>query len=288
MKTIYNLIFIINALLILSSCKDQPGQSVVVGEAVGQTEGNYTIVKSYKISDINPVGISVLDNKIFVTDTTQKIVLQYNIEHDVLDTIANDLQVCYINQRMSKIIMPVYNKDSVFVYRGDPNYYKFQLPIKLNNPTCFDGLNVNNFALVDQSNHRLIINKEGEFSIVGQYGSGEEQLDTPTAVCLHSNKYYVVDSGNKKIKIFDTTGKYLDNFGEEDDLISPTGISSDRINLYVADAGKNQVLVYNGLGMLQDSITQIVSQPSDVYAFNSLIYVCNKEGQTISIIKRKM
>jgi len=223
-----------------------------------------------------------------VTDTTSKMVLQYNIEHGVLDTIARNLKVCYINQQKSKVIMPTYSKDSIFVYRGDPNYYKLKIPMKLNNPTSFDGLNIQNFAIVDQSNHRLIINSKGEISSVGQFGYEEEQFNTPTAVCLHANKYYVVDAGNKKIKIFDTTGQYLDSFGGEDGLINPTGISSDRINLYVADAGKDQILIYNGLGMLRDSISQIVSQPSDVYASNNLIYVCNKKGQSFSIIKRKL
>jgi DNA-binding beta-propeller fold protein YncE len=288
MKTLYNFILLINLILLISSCQESPRTEIIVDEVAGQSYGNYTIIKSCKISNVNPVGIAALNEYVFITDTTRNLVLRYNTELNILDTIASDLKVCYVNQAASRIPLPLWDKDSLFVFRGDADFYKFQIPIELNNPTCFDGANVNNFALVDQSNHQVVINDKGQFLSVGQYGHNEEDFDTPTAVCLHANKYYVVDSGNKKIKVFDTTGRYLESFGDKDGLIYPTGISSDLIYLFVADSKKDQILVYDGFGTLRDSISQIVTQPSDVFVLKGLIYVCNHKDQTFSIIKKKL
>ncbi len=253
----------------------------------GQEYKDWVVDKSYNIDETKGLGISALKQFIFLTDTSNNIVISYDTLLNKLDTIAIGMKVCYMNQQQSKVIMPVYDRDSIFVYRGSPDYYKFSLPITLDKPTSFDGLSIRDFALVDQGNNRLVINNMNEYIVVGSQGSADGQFNFPTSVCLHSEKYFVLDSGNKRIQIFDKKGNFISFFGQDDNLMMPTGITSDRINLYVSDPEKNQILVYNGNGELQDSIKTIVNRPSDLYAYEDQLYVCNQEGHTITILRKK-
>lgn len=287
MKSKYSILLCYIATILFYSCQNNTALTVTVDTKKGLEYNNWIIDKSYHIDGIDGTGICALNEFIFLSDTSQNIVISYDTLQNSLDTIAHELKVCYMNQKKSKVIMPVYDRDSVFVYRGDPNYYKFSLPITLNNPTSFDGLSIHDFALVDQSNDRFIINNKKEYITIGEKGDEDGQFDTPTSVCLHSNKYYVIDSGNKRIQIFDKLGNFISSFGENDDLLSPTGITSDRINLYISDTDKNQILIYNGNGELQDSIEQLVYYPSDVYSYKDKLYVSNKKEQTITVLKRK-
>lgn len=262
-------------------------QKVTIDEIKGKEYNNWIVDKSYDFNSIDGIGICALDKYIYVSDTSHNIVISYDTLQNSLDTIADNLKVCYINQQMSKVIMPTYDRDSIFVYRGDPNYYKLSMPITLNNPTSFDGLSIHNYALVDQGNNRFVINNKKEYIPIGEKGDGDGQFDRPTSVCLHGNKYYIVDSGNRRIQSFDMLGNFISSFGKDDGLLTPTGITSDRINLYVSDADKNQILIYNGNGELQDSIEQIVNMPSDVYAYKDKLYICNQKGSTVTVLRRK-
>ncbi|HPG58228.1 MAG TPA: IPT/TIG domain-containing protein, partial [Candidatus Wallbacteria bacterium] len=88
-------------------------------------------------------------------------------------------------------------------------------------------------------------------------GSGNSEFDTVTGVAVDStNNLYVVDSGNKKIKKFDSNGGYIKTF--ETQALSITTYSSPSklavdidSNVYVSDSVTNKILRFTSDGSFE-------------------------------------
>lgn len=90
-----------------------------------------------------------------------------------------------------------------------------------------------------------------------QPGSGNSEFDTVTGVAVDSlNNIYVVDSGNKKVKKFNSAGGYVKTF-ETDALVistynSPNKLAVDVDNkVYVSDGATNKILRFTSDGSFE-------------------------------------
>ena len=252
---------------------------------------DWYLVQEQTIDGFSPIGIACYQNNTYLTDTIQNLVVQVDVENGVVKELSNNLKVSYINQRSSRLLMPMFDLDSVFVYRGGSftdDLFKFDIPYELNHPTCFDGLRINDFSVVDQGNHRLILNKVGEFSLLGSYGSGKEEFDTPTAVVWANNKIYVTDTGNSRVQVLDSEGRFVSSFGTKDGMIRPTGIASDGKHVFVCDDGLKAILVYLPNEKLVYKLDHLSKAPSDVYFSEGKLYIADKEGSTLKVLSNKI
>jgi len=51
---------------------------------------------------------------------------------------------------------------------------------------------------------------------IGEKGTGDGQFMNPAGIAIDSNgRFIVADTGNHRVQIFDSTGKFLDKFGSE-------------------------------------------------------------------------
>ncbi len=88
-------------------------------------------------------------------------------------------------------------------------------------------------------------------------GSGNSEFDTVTGVAVDSaNNLYVVDSGNKKIKKFDSTGVYIKTFETQALNIttysSPSKLAVDiDSKVYVSDSATNKILRFTSDGSFE-------------------------------------
>ncbi|HOD40776.1 MAG TPA: 6-bladed beta-propeller, partial [Candidatus Wallbacteria bacterium] len=88
-------------------------------------------------------------------------------------------------------------------------------------------------------------------------GSGNSEFDTVTGVAVDStNNLYVVDSGNKKIKKFDSNGGYIKTFETQALSIttysSPSKLAVDKdSNVYVSDSVTNKILRFTSDGSFE-------------------------------------
>ncbi len=92
--------------------------------------------------------------------------------------------------------------------------------------------------VADSNNNRFqAFNHQGLFQFAaGEKGSGFGQIKTPTAVAWDKDRVYVCDTGNKKIAVFSTTGRFLREMGTTgpETLQDPRQIAVDREgNLFV-------------------------------------------------------
>lgn len=115
----------------------------------------------------------------------------------------------------------------------------------------------NRAFICDRSNHRIqILDKNLQFvEEFGQMGSGPKEFMNPWDVAFDLlGNVYVVDCGNRCVKVFTSKLAPLRTIGKGDerdkyrkgDLRVPTSVCVDRNNyIYVADGGLKRVYVYN-------------------------------------------
>ena len=88
-------------------------------------------------------------------------------------------------------------------------------------------------------------------------GSGDSEFDTVTGVAVDSaNNLYVVDSGNKKIKKFNSSGSYLKTFGtaalDITTYSKPFKLTVDsNSKVYVSDSITNKILKFDSDGSFE-------------------------------------
>lgn len=97
---------------------------------------------------------------------------------------------------------------------------------------------------------------------IGEYGSGEGQLDSPSGICFDDNEdLYVVDTGNNRIQKFDKNGKHLSTIGSQtgdNTLDMPWGIAiNHKGEILVSDWRNNRICVFDKSGEFTRSFGEI-------------------------------
>ena len=96
-----------------------------------------------------------------------------------------------------------------------------------------------------------------------QFGSaspGNGSFNDPTGIAQDSSgNIYVVDSGNNRVQVFNSSGTYISQFGSygssSGQFNGPRGIALDSSgNIYVADNGNNRVEKFNSSGQFISTI----------------------------------
>jgi DNA-binding beta-propeller fold protein YncE len=89
----------------------------------------------------------------------------------------------------------------------------------------------------------------------GSYGSGDGELNAPSAVAVNpvNGYYYVVDRENDRVEVFTTSGTYVDQFGSvgsgDGELDIPYGIAFDSAgHIWVDDLGNDRVEEFSSAG----------------------------------------
>ena len=129
----------------------------------------------------------------------------------------------------------------------------------------------------------------------GSEGSDDGQFSGFSSVVVDptTNKVYVADSLNKRIQIFDSTGKFLTKWavpewgqplGFEDLAIDP-----EKGRLYTLSAHMNIILVFdlqgNRIGTLTPKPPAKLEGPSALALSNRKLYVLNMAGNRVSVIE---
>ena len=243
----------------------------------------WELLKEIDIPGLKPLGIATGFGWIFVSDTVNsKVVAIIPEKNNKTFSIIENTKAAYVNSRSSKAIFPLVDKDSIFVYTGHPDLYKMEFPVKLNDPTSFDGFTRFDCYVVEKGGNKLYRMKEAEYSSTST--AGDIKLNEPSDVHISGVNLYLSDSGNKSVHVFDMDLNYLRSMGSSDIFDYPTGITSDGSNIFVCDQARDIIAVFNNEGKLLYTIDSNINKPSDIYFLNGRLYVANTEGKTISIL----
>lgn len=103
--------------------------------------------------------------------------------------------------------------------------------------------------------------------------SSNDNLKLPHDIAVDKqNNFYVTDTGNSRILVFDNRGDPLMKFGENT-VINPVGISvaEDNGDIYVSDRTANHVYIFSSDGKLKNSI--YMHMPLDVDVVDDKVYI---------------
>lgn len=134
----------------------------------------------------------------------------------------------------------------------------------------FDG---EDLLVCDTGNHCVVrLTTDGDFvESYGELGSESGNFVTPTAILLHENEIYVLDSGNMRIQVFDTDMNYnreiwfegstLPSGGKYNDMaiagdgtiyITANAAYGDGMSLFYIEAEELHAVPGGGLGFLSE------------------------------------
>ena len=149
--------------LFCSSCQKEPQVSIIKNE-------KFKLRQAIDFGDFVPLGVAKYNQYVFISDTTESVVLRYDTETAIIDTICND-RIGYINCEKSRLTMPAFEVDSIYVYRGSPKLYSLNVGEKLVRPTGFSGRRIDDYLIVDQARNVVIRNSQGKYSLIGAVSS---------------------------------------------------------------------------------------------------------------------
>ena len=111
--------------------------------------------------------------------------------------------------------------------------------------------------VLDNAEHRVFsYTSIGDpLSAWGIFGTGDDQLATPTAISASLDKVYITDAANGRVQIFDHAGKLVNRWSSDgselDRFKNPAAIALDNRGVfYVADSGNSSIKKFDTSGTL--------------------------------------
>lgn len=123
------------------------------------------------------------------------------------------------------------------------------------------------------------------FSITGE-GGDKGRFNFPTSIAVDSKcNIYVVDTGNSRVQVFDSDGKFIKTIGgggKHNLFIRPKGIAIDSDgNIYVVDAAAQKFFMFNKEAKLLFSVGKGGSDPGQ---FSVPAGICVDAGDGIYVV----
>lgn len=108
----------------------------------------------------------------------------------------------------------------------------------------------------DAHNGRIAVySRDGWFiRTLGDDGQNPGKLRYPYGLTMHEQKLFIADMGAAAIRVYEPTGKFLEDLTGPGLLSKPTDVKIRGARVYVADVGRHQVLVLDREGKLIQAI----------------------------------
>jgi hypothetical protein len=127
----------------------------------------------------------------------------------------------------------------------------------------------------------------------GSRGSGNDNFDYPSGICIANNQIYIADKQNHRIKIHDLNGAFISTFGSfgtgNDNFSFPEFIISDGTNLYISDSANHRIKVHdlNGVYVSQfgtrGSGNSNFDYPMSIALFGENLLIADKQNGRVKV-----
>jgi len=226
-----------------------------------------------------PMGVAVVGQKIYVTDTNNQRVQVFDYNGNPLSTFGTlgdkegQFQFPYgiASDAQGQIYVADMYNSNISIFNGDGKFIKyfgakgdFSKPAGLS----IDG---NKIYISDAEKNKIMVyNLDGTKALdFGEKGANDGQLNSPNAIVHAGNKIYVSDTGNDRLQVFDEQGKFLLKATSE--LANPRGLSVDsQGNIYCVSSLANKVVVFNSKGEMLFSFGTIGGEDGQLAFPNGL------------------
>jgi DNA-binding beta-propeller fold protein YncE len=140
-----------------------------------------------------------------------------------------------------------------------------------------------------------IIGGTPSFQQVIYGGFGDEQLNRPLGVFAASDRIYVCDTNNRRIVVFDRSGRQLFTFGETGErgggkFIFPYGIAEDGSRILVGDLHQGRIHTFDSegefTGFFAEELTNksILTSPGDIHLSRGKAYITEIKRNRVLVV----
>ncbi|MFQ5461689.1 MAG: 6-bladed beta-propeller [Phycisphaerae bacterium] len=152
-------------------------------------------------------------------------------------------------------------------------------PIKFSSPQALAVDHGTLLAVADAAGGAVHLVDLKNRTYVVSLGSASHRLGTPSGVAWAGGTLFVTDAQRGEVAVFNTTGRLLRTFGQ-DDLERPVGIAylPDRKELVVVDGGHHRLVVF---GLDGGRVRRIGQRGSEPGSFNFPTHICQGRGMLV-------
>lgn len=255
--------------------------------------------KNIPLDGINPIGIAMDGNDIFLSDGDHNRVVKINEDGNILSEmpgferpmhiefgeadfeITDKVTTSLLKERA--LFIPEYGRDSIAVMRDNKLDY-LVLQDSLDAPAAISVYN-NEIAIADFYSNRILYYNNNQWINIGTEGKELGQLYYPTDVQIMENYIYVADAYNHRAQVFDKTGKAIALIGADQKINAATGIFVSENEIYLTDFENGRILIFDMNYKLKQIIDTEIDKPTDIFVQGKVMYITNyRKGQLIKYI----
>ena len=255
---------------------------VVLFQGCIEKPSSWEFDSEIKLDNVKPIGVAIINDTLWVSDGEGNRVVQIDEKGNILKEKKSLERPMHIANFKNGLAIPEYGKDVItLLEKGNSKV----LPTpELDAPAGIDFYK-NAYAIADFYHHKIHFYNGSIWISFGEKGKGDAQFYYPTDVHIDEEYIYVADAYNHRIQIFNKQGDFVRMMADNHEINAATGIFSKDKSIFLADFENHRVLIFNNSGELKQTLTQNLSNPTDIIVFRDMLYVLNFKSGTISVYK---
>ncbi len=255
--------------------------------------------KVVELDGINPIGIALDGNDIFLSDGDHNRVVKVNLDGETLFSMEEFERPMHIDFGMADIeitdkvstsilkeralFIPEYGRDSIAVMRDNKRDYLI-IKDSLDAPA---GISVyeSEIAIADFYNNRILYYNGSKWISFGKEGKAAGDFYYPTDVQITSDKIYVADAYNNRGQVFDKSGGFLAQFGQDENFNAATGIYVSDSEIFLTDFENNRIVVFDKDYKVKQILETNIDKPTDVIVLDQQLIITNYRNGELVVLK---
>lgn len=238
--------------------------------------GTWKLSKTFDKPNIKASSVELWRNKTILVDREKDSIHIINLEDDNVTQSLYVSEPMYVKHSKGRLMIPSLGDKTIYVFRGK-ELYPLESFTELEGPVAVDAFSINHYMMLDQIKGQFIYKNEEVERIIGK-----GVLSNPTNFIIHEmSTFYILDNGNKLVRVFNDKGDELFSFGQEQSFDNITGITSDETRIFVSDFDKGTIYVYDFDGQYLGALTENINSPIDLEIRDGILYVANQNGSDL-------
>lgn len=233
--------------------------------------------------DVRPLGLTMKDNLLWVSDPDNNRILLIDNQGTVLDSVIDLARPMHITSNEGAVYIPNFTSDSITVL-SDQDLKSLVVNDSLDAPASVVMMD-KTIAIADFYNHRVLLIENDKITQIGSEGRTDGLLYYPTDVALTKELVVVADAYNNRVQVFDRKGQFTKVIGWQENIRVATGVEVLKDQIFVTDFYGNRVLVYDFDGNLLQTLSEHFNKPTDVVIQNDTMYVANYASNEVVLYR---
>jgi len=245
----------------------------------------WQVDSTINLDEVSPIGIApAADGNLWISDGDNNRMVLLNTETGSTTEFLEIERPMHIHSEGADVYVPSYGTDEIIKFNSSGKK-ALEISEELDAPAAYhrDG---NKEAIADFYSHSVLMNTGSGWNRIGEQGQVDGNFRYPTDLHWFKDKLYVADAYNHRVQVFDSSGKHLLTFGEDEDMSATTGIFVFNEEVVVTDFENSRLMFYSLEGEFQYSIENSFDKPTDITWSNDKLYVTNYRAGNLTVLAK--